>query len=182
MLEGLVVIEPSVFKDNRGCFFESYNAKSFLKQGIKSSFVQDNISISSYGVIRGLHYQEGEHAQAKLVQVLKGRVLDVVVDLRPWSKSYGEVFSIELSETNRLQLYIPRGFAHGFSVLSEEVLFHYKCDNYYNKESESGIVYTDPELNIDWGIPKDKEIISDKDLALPFLEHAEKAILQKSSQ
>jgi dTDP-4-dehydrorhamnose 3,5-epimerase len=132
--------------------------------------VQDNVSLSSYGVIRGLHFQSGEFAQAKLVQVLKGKVLDVAVDLRPDSPTFGQYYSVELSDENHLQFFIPRGFAHGFSVLSEEAVFHYKCDNYYHKESENGIVYNDSTLNIDWKIPKGKEIVSEKDLELTDFE------------
>lgn len=169
-LEGLLTIEIKVFDDARGCFFESYNSSRYKEAQIPADFVQDNVSLSSYGVIRGLHFQSGEFAQAKLVQVLKGRVLDVAVDLRPGSPTFGQHFSVELSDENHLQFFIPRGFAHGFSVLSEEAVFHYKCDNYYHKESESGIVFNDPTLNIDWMIPKGKEIVSEKDLELTGLE------------
>lgn len=163
------VLRPRVIEDNRGYFYESYNKNSFLAAtNLDVDFVQDNQSFSSYGVIRGLHAQAGEHAQAKLVRVLRGKVLDVVVDARVDSATYGKHFSIELSEQNKLQLFIPRGFFHGFSVLSEKALFFYKCDNYYNKSSERGINYADPSLSIDWKVPAAAEIITEKDLALPF--------------
>jgi dTDP-4-dehydrorhamnose 3,5-epimerase len=152
--DGLFIFELGVFEDARGCFFESFNVSRYEEKHITECFVQDNVSVSSYGVIRGLHFQSGEFAQAKLVQVLKGKVLDVAVDLRSDSPTFGQHYSVELSDENHLQFFIPRGFAHGFSVLSEEVMFHYKCDNYYHKESENGIVYNDSTLNIDWRIPK----------------------------
>ncbi|NLX71856.1 MAG: dTDP-4-dehydrorhamnose 3,5-epimerase [Bacteroidales bacterium] len=170
IIDGLQILETTAFWDSRGCFFESYHQLKYKEQGIACDFVQDNVSLSSYGVIRGLHFQSGEFAQAKLVQVLKGKVLDVAVDLRPGSPTFGQHYSVELSDENHLQFFIPRGFAHGFSVLSEEAVFHYKCDNYYHKESESGIVFNDPTLNIDWMIPKGKEIVSEKDLELTGLE------------
>jgi dTDP-4-dehydrorhamnose 3,5-epimerase len=165
-ITGLKIVKPSVFKDARGYFFESYNRDTYKNMGIDCEFVQDNVSKSEYGVIRGLHFQKEEYAQAKLVQVLSGKVLDVAVDLRPESSTYGKSYSIELSEENQLQLFVPRGFAHGFSVLSEEVLFQYKCDNFYNKASEGGIIYNDADLNIDWGIPREEELISEKDMML----------------
>ena len=169
-LKGCYIIEPKVFKDSRGYFFESFNAEKFEELiGQNGHFVQDNQSASTYGVVRGLHFQKGEHAQAKLVRVLEGMVLDVAVDIREGSETYGQYVSLELSAENNLQLYIPRGFAHGFSVLSERAVFAYKCDNGYNKESEGGIRFDDPLLNIDWGISKDKMQLSDKDLVLPFL-------------
>lgn len=172
-IEGVLLIKPSVFKDSRGYFFESYNRESFKKHGLDYQFIQDNQSYSSYGVIRGLHFQKGEHAQAKLVRVLKGKVLDVAVDTRPGSPTYGEHVAVELSDENFLQLLIPRGLAHGFSVLSETALFFYKCDNFYNKESEGGIVYNDPDLNIDWQIPQEKAEIADKDQKAPsFREYS----------
>lgn len=170
IIDGLQILETTAFWDSRGCFFESYHQLKYKEQGIACDFVQDNVSVSSYGVIRGLHFQTGAFAQAKLVQVLKGKVLDVAVDLRPGSPTFGQHYSVELSDENHLQFFIPRGFAHGFSVLSEEAVFHYKCDNYYHKESESGIVFNDPTLNIDWMIPKGKEIVSEKDLELTGLE------------
>ncbi len=169
-LKGCYIIEPKVFKDSRGYFFESFNAEKFEElTGQNGHFVQDNQSASTYGVVRGLHFQRGEHAQAKLVRVLEGMVLDVAVDIREGSGTYGQYVSLKLSAENNLQLYIPRGFAHGFSVLSERAVFSYKCDNGYNKESEGGIRFDDPLLNIDWGIPQDKMQLSDKDLILPFL-------------
>ncbi|WP_281615421.1 dTDP-4-dehydrorhamnose 3,5-epimerase [Flammeovirga sp. SubArs3] len=169
-LKDCYIIEPNVFGDRRGYFFESFHLKKFTEAtGLAVNFVQDNQSSSSYGVIRGLHFQKGVHAQAKLVRVLSGRVIDVAVDLRPGSETYGQHEAVELSADNRKQLFVPRGFAHGFSVLSETAEFSYKCDNYYNKESEGGIIYNDPELNIDWKIPFGKENISDKDAVLPLL-------------
>ena len=163
----LVVIEPRVFGDDRGHFFESYNEKVFAENGIKIKFVQDNQSMSSYGVIRGLHFQKEPHAQTKLVRVLSGKILDVVVDLRKGSKTYGQHYAIELSSENKRQLLVPKGFAHGFSVLSETAEVLYKCDDFYHKESESGIIYSDPLLNINWQIPPGKEVVSEKDLLLP---------------
>lgn len=168
-MKGLLIFEPKVFEDSRGYFFESYNENLFSKHGIDLRFVQDNQSSSAYGVIRGLHYQLPPHAQAKLVRVLSGRLLDVAVDIRKGSPTFGKAFSIELSAENKKQLFIPAGFAHGFSVLSEQAEVLYKCDSLYNKESEGGIHYNDPELNIDWQIPAGKEIISDKDRVLPRL-------------
>lgn len=170
-LQGCFIIEPPVFKDARGYFFESFNQKKFEDlTGANGSFVQDNQSASTYGVVRGLHFQKGEHAQAKLVRVIEGAVLDVAVDLRAGSETYGQWVSVELSAENNLQLYVPRGFAHGFSVLSETAVFAYKCDNGYNKESEGGLRYDDPELGINWGIPTEKMILSEKDLILPHLK------------
>jgi dTDP-4-dehydrorhamnose 3,5-epimerase len=169
-LQGCYVIEPTRHNDSRGYFFESFNEAKFEELTQQNGhFVQDNQSSSTYGVVRGLHFQKGEYAQAKLVRVLEGKVLDVAVDIRDGSPTYGQWLSVELSAENNLQLYIPRGFAHGFSVLSETAVFAYKCDNVYNKESEGGIRYDDPELNIDWGVPKQEMIVSDKDLVLPFL-------------
>lgn len=166
-LKDCVIIKPRVFEDSRGYFFESFNKKSFEdKTGMSGEFVQDNQSFSSYGVIRGLHAQSGAHAQAKLVRVLKGEVLDVAVDIRPDSPTFGQHIAVKLSAENKLQLYVPRGFLHGFSVLSDTAEFFYKCDNFYNKESELGIMYNDVELNIDWMIPTADASISDKDLIL----------------
>jgi dTDP-4-dehydrorhamnose 3,5-epimerase len=174
-LEGCFVIEPKIFNDERGYFLESYNEKTFQNGiGQPVQFVQDNQSYSSKGVLRGLHYQTGEHAQAKLVRVLQGEVLDVVVDIRPNSKTYGETFSVVLSGENQKQFYIPRGFAHGFLVLSETATFFYKCDNFYNKESECGIIYNDKSLNIDWKFSNDELLISEKDAILPTIENAKK--------
>ena len=167
-LKGCVVLTPSVFSDGRGSFFESYKKEAFnkaLRQEV--NFVQDNESFSSKGVLRGLHFQKGAFAQAKLVRVVHGSVLDVAVDLRPDSTTYGEHFSIELSAENKKQLFVPRGFAHGFVVLSDTAVFSYKCDNYYNKESERGIIYNDPTLNIDWILPSEQLQLSKKDLLLP---------------
>lgn len=173
-LEGCVIIEPKVFQDNRGYFFESFNQESFDKiNNSKTLFVQDNESFSSKGVLRGLHYQIGQYAQAKLVRVVKGEVLDVAVDIRLKSKTFGQYVSVVLSEKNKKQLFVPRGFAHGFVVLSETAIFSYKCDNYYNKQSERGIIYDDPRLNIDWMLTNEEFILSDKDLLLPNLDNAE---------
>ncbi len=171
-IEGLIVFEPNVFGDDRGYFYESYNASVFKEGGIDVNFVQDNISFSRRGVLRGLHYQLNPHAQAKLVRVNRGEVLDVVVDIRKSSKTYGQTYSIKLTGENKLQLFIPRGFAHGFVVLSDEAEFCYKCDNFYNKESEGGIIYNDPSLNIDWKIAEAEAILSEKDAILPKLENA----------
>ncbi|HLT32602.1 MAG TPA: dTDP-4-dehydrorhamnose 3,5-epimerase [Aquaticitalea sp.] len=169
-LRGCYIIEPTVFEDQRGYFFESFNQKEFEDVIGNVNFVQDNESLSTRGVLRGLHYQTGEYAQAKLVRVIKGNVLDVAVDIRKDSKTYGQQFSIELSETNKRQLFIPKGFAHGFIVLSDTAIFSYKCDNYYNKESEGGIIYNDETLNIDWQLSEKEFIISDKDRVLPTFE------------
>ncbi len=175
-LEGCFVIEPKIFNDERGYFLESFNENTFQKGiGQPVHFVQDNQSFSSKGVLRGLHYQTGEHAQAKLVRVLQGEVLDVVADIRPDSKTYGESFSVVLSGENQKQFFIPRGFAHGFLVLSDTATFFYKCDNFYNKESEGGIIYNDKSLNIDWQFSNAELLISEKDAILPTIENAKKA-------
>ncbi|MFH6603070.1 dTDP-4-dehydrorhamnose 3,5-epimerase [Maribacter algicola] len=172
-LKGCFVIEPTVFIDERGYFMESFNAERFNGAiGRKVDFVQDNQSYSTKGVVRALHYQIGEHAQAKLVRVLYGKVLDVAVDLRKDSPTYAEHIVVELSDENKKQLFIPKGFAHGFVTLSEEAEFFYKCDNYYNKASEGGIIFNDPTLNIDWRLPEDKLIVSVKDRILPTLQNA----------
>ena len=168
-LPGLLIFEPKVFADSRGYFFESYNEKIFKQQGITIRFVQDNQSSSSYGVIRGLHYQLNPYAQSKLIRVLSGSILDVAVDMRKGSPTFGRHFDIELSAENKKQLLVPKGFAHGFSVLSERAEVLYKCDEFYHKGSEGGIRFNDPALNIDWQIPPDKAIISDKDWILPGL-------------
>lgn len=165
---GLLIFEPNVFEDSRGYFFESYNEKIFQQEGIDSRWVQDNQSSSTYGVIRGLHYQLPPFAQAKLVRVLRGKILDVVVDIRKGSPTFGKVFTLKLSGKNRKQIYIPAGFAHGFSVLSEKAEVLYKCNTFYNKESEAGIIYNDPALAIDWMIPAADAIVSDKDKVLPL--------------
>jgi len=168
-IPGLFVFEPKIFEDSRGYFFESYNENNFSKQGIDTKFVQDNESSSQYGVIRGLHYQLNPHAQTKLIRVLEGKILDVVVDIRNGSPSFGKSLSIELSAENKKQLYIPAGFAHGFSVLSDKAVVFYKCDQFYNKESEGGIRFDDPQLKIDWKVPVEGATISDKDQNLPLL-------------
>ena len=163
-IQDLLVIEPEIYGDSRGYFFESFSKKKFeAATGVHADFVQDNESKSAYGVIRGLHFQKDPHAQAKLVRVVRGKVLDVAVDIRPDSPTYGRYHAEELSEDNHLQMFIPKGFAHGFSVLSDEAVLQYKCDGYYNPESEGGIAWNDPDLNIDWGIPAEKVILSAKD-------------------
>ena len=169
-IDGVIIIEPRVFPDSRGCFFESWNKKVFENAGLFYDFVQDNQSESCYGTIRGLHFQRGEHAQAKLVRVISGSVLDVAVDLRPNSPTFGQHVAVELSEKNRRQLLIPRGFAHGFSVLSEKAIFAYKCDNGYCKDAEGGLLYNDPALGIDWNVPAEKALLSDKDKINPPLK------------
>lgn len=170
-LKGCFTLQPWVFKDERGYFFESFNQKAFTElTGSHTVFVQDNQSLSAYGTVRGLHFQTGEHAQAKLVRVIEGRVFDIAVDMRKDSTTYGQWFGTELSGENNLQLFIPKGFAHGFSVLSDTALFTYKCDSFYHKAAEGGIRYDDPTLAIDWQIPRDKMILSEKDLLLPYLD------------
>lgn len=172
-LEGCFVLEPIIFKDKRGYFFESFNEEKFHTLiNNKVVFVQDNESFSSKGVLRGLHYQVGEYAQSKLVRVIKGKVLDVAVDLRANSKTFGKHVALELSEDNKKQLFVPRGFAHGFIVLSDTAIFSYKCDNFYNKAAEGGIIYNDPMLNIDWQLPDNELLVSKKDAILPTLENA----------
>tara|TARA_B110000971_G_scaffold121303_1_gene124243 strand:+ start:1935 stop:2486 length:552 start_codon:yes stop_codon:yes gene_type:complete len=163
-LKGCFIVEPQVFGDERGNFFEVFNKKIFEeKTGVEIDFVQDNQSISQRGVLRGLHIQKGEFAQAKLVRVVKGKVLDVAVDFRKDSPTFGKHFSIELSEENNKQLFVPRGFLHGFSTLEDNTIFSYKCDNYYQPDAEDGVIYNDEDLNIDWGIPLDEVILSIKD-------------------
>jgi len=163
-LQDCCIIHDTVFEDSRGYFFESFNARKFESlTGINAQFVQDNQSASTRGVLRGLHMQTGEYAQAKLVRVLEGRVLDVAVDLRKYSSTFGKAFTVELSAENHKQLYIPRGFAHGFVVLSGKAVFFYKCDNFYNKESELGIMYDDPDLKIDWQLLGNELVLSEKD-------------------
>ena len=171
-IEGVVIIEPRIFNDDRGYFFESWNQQAFDKQVRRVRFVQDNQSKSTYGVLRGLHFQRGRHAQSKLVRVVRGTVLDVAVDIRKGSPTFGRHVAVELSEENQRQFFIPRGFAHGFSVLSEEAIFQYKCDNLYNKESEGAIAWDDPALAIDWRIPADRVILSEKDAHHPLLADA----------
>ena len=166
-LKGCFIIELTFFNDGRGSFFESFNQKVFEeKTGLKVNFVQDNQSISQRGVIRGLHLQKGEFAQAKLTRVVKGRVIDVAVDLRKYSPTFGKHFSIELTGENKKQLFIPKGFAHGFSVLEDDTIFAYKCDHYYNKESEFGVVYNDKELDIDWMLNEEEIVLAEKDKEL----------------
>ena len=169
-IQGVLIIEPDVYGDRRGYFFESFNRQRFEEMtGIAVDFVQDNESLSTYGVVRGLHFQKPPRAQAKLVRVVKGRVLDVAVDLRKDSPTYGHHVSVELSDENHRQLFIPKGFAHGFSVLSEEVVFQYKCDDYYAPETEGAVAWDDPDLAIDWKIPAEKIILSEKDRNHPRL-------------
>jgi dTDP-4-dehydrorhamnose 3,5-epimerase len=173
-LKDCFIIYNTVFRDERGYFFESFNKKTFSeKTGLEVDFVQDNQSRSQYGVLRGLHFQKGDHAQAKLVRVLEGRVLDVVVDLRKGSPSFGQSFSMELAHDTDTQLYVPRGFAHGFIVLSDAATFFYKCDNYYNRTAEGGLAYNDPELAIDWKVDPADIILSDKDQLNPRLKELE---------
>ena len=162
-IDGVVIIEPKVFGDERGYFFESFSEEWFRENVCDTQFVQDNESKSKYGVLRGLHFQKTPFAQAKLVRVVKGRVLDVAVDIRKDSPTFGKHVAVELSEENKRQFFIPRGFAHGFVVLSDEAVFQYKCDNYYAPQSEGGIIWNDPELNIDWQIPEEDIILSEKD-------------------
>lgn len=167
-LKGCFILEPSVYKDERGFFYESYNKKRFNEvTNLNIDFVQDNQSASSYGVIRGLHFQTGEFAQSKLVRVLLGKVLDVIVDLRKGSETFGQQFSIILDDVDHKQLFVPKGFAHGFITLSERSIFSYKCDNFYDKDSENGIIYNDATLSINWHLPREDFIISEKDILLP---------------
>jgi len=172
-LPGLVVIEPRVFEDDRGYFFESYNKKRYVDAGITETFIQDNESKSVRGVVRGLHYQLGDYSQAKLVRVVQGKVYDIAVDLRKGSPTFGEWFGIELSGDNKKQLFVPRGFAHGFSVLSETAIFTYKCDNIYNQKAERSINPFDPKLGIDWNLNESEQIVSDKDKQAPIFDDAE---------
>ncbi|MBN8685070.1 MAG: dTDP-4-dehydrorhamnose 3,5-epimerase [Chitinophagales bacterium] len=169
-IEGLIVFEPAVFSDERGYFFESYNRRTWEQAGIQCDFVQDNQARSTRGVLRGLHYQSGEMAQAKLVRVVEGEVLDVAVDLRPDSATYGQWYGIRLSAENKKQLFVPRGFAHGYLVLSETAEFAYKCDNFYSKAHEGGLRYDDPKVGIDWGFDLSQVIVSEKDKELPYLD------------
>ena len=168
---GLLIFEPRVFEDNRGYFFESYNQKLFSDEGVEINFVQDNQASSTFGVIRGLHFQLDPFAQTKLIRCLSGTIIDAVVDIRKNSPTYGKAYTIELSAENKKQLLVPKGFAHGYSVISETAEVFYKCDEFYHKESEGGIAWNDPALNIDWQIPADKSTVSDKDQKLPTLEN-----------
>ena len=172
-IEGVVIIEPRIFKDARGYFFESFSERDFCKEVREVRFVQDNESKSSYGVLRGLHFQKPPFCQSKLVRVIKGAVLDVAVDIRKGSPTFGKHVAVELTEDNHRQFFVPIGFAHGFSVLSDEVIFQYKCDNFYAPQSEGAIAWNDPDLNIDWRIPAEKVILSEKDKNHPCLKDAE---------
>lgn len=172
-IEDVVIIEFDVFGDARGYFFESYSQKKFDEQVRPVKFVQDNESKSKYGVLRGLHFQKGKHAQSKLVRVVKGRVLDVAVDIRKGSPTFGKWVAVELTEDNHRQLFVPRGFAHGFSVLSEEAIFQYKCDNLYAPQSEGAIAWNDPDIGIDWQLPAEDVLLSAKDAAHPMLKDSE---------
>ena len=167
------IIEPRFFCDSRGYFFESWNEKRYIENGISCRWIQDNESKSSYGVLRGLHFQKAPYAQSKLVRVVKGAVLDVAVDIRKGSPTFGKHVAVELSEDNHRQLFIPRGFAHGFVVLTDEVIFQYKCDNFYAPQSEGAIAWDDPDLGIDWRVPVDKVLLSEKDSRHPSLKDAE---------
>ena len=173
-LPGVLIIEPDVFGDDRGYFYESFNKKRFQElTGIDVNFIQDNESRSKYGVVRGLHFQKGEFAQTKLVHVAQGKILDVTVDIRRDSPTFGQYVATELSDSNHRQLYIPRGYAHGFSVLSEEAIFQYKCDNLYAPQAEGAIAWNDPEIGIDWGLPAEDVLLSAKDAAHPLLKDSE---------
>ncbi|MDT0294663.1 dTDP-4-dehydrorhamnose 3,5-epimerase [Mesonia ostreae] len=170
-LRDCFIVEPSVFKDARGYFLESFNQQKFQEEtGLVVNFVQDNQSVSQKGTLRGLHFQTGEAAQAKLVRVILGEIQDVMVDLRPDSETYLQKFSCVLNSENQLQLFVPKGFAHGFVCLTDEVIFSYKCDNYYDKAAEAGIIFNDPQLHIDWKLPQEQLIISEKDKGLPTLK------------
>lgn len=171
-IEGVVIIEPKVFGDDRGYFFESFSQPRFDELVRPVKFVQDNESKSKYGVLRGLHFQKGQHAQSKLVRVVKGRVLDVAVDIRKGSPTFGKYVAVELTEDNHRQFFVPRGFAHGFAVMSEEAIFQYKCDNLYAPESEGAIIWNDPEIGIDWGLAAEDVVLSPKDMCHPMLKDA----------
>jgi dTDP-4-dehydrorhamnose 3,5-epimerase len=168
-IEGVVIIEPRIFKDDRGYFYESFSQREFEEKVYRTTFVQDNQSKSSYGVLRGLHFQKPPYCQSKLVRCIKGAVLDVAVDIRKGSPTFGKYVAVELSEDNHRQFFVPRGFAHGFAVLTPEAVFQYKCDNFYNKESEGSVAWNDPQLAIDWRIPADKVLLSEKDKLSKFL-------------
>ncbi len=172
-IDGVVIIEPQVFEDERGYFFESYNQAKMEEAGLHYNFIQDNQSKSRYGTVRGIHFQKGEFSQAKLVRVLEGTVLDVAVDLRRNSPTFGKYVAVELSAENKKQLLIPRGFGHGFSVLTPTAVFAYKCDNVYNKASEGGIRFNDPDINVDWKINQEEAVLSEKDKNAPFLKEVE---------
>lgn len=172
-IEGVVILQPRIFKDERGYFFESFSQRDFEQEVCRTVFVQDNESCSCYGVLRGLHFQKPPHVQSKLVRVVKGQVLDVAVDIRRGSPTFGKHVAVELSDENKRQFFLPRGFAHGFVVLSEEAVFQYKCDNYYAPESEGALAWNDPELAIDWRIPANEIILSEKDKKHPCLREAD---------
>ena len=172
-IEGVVIIEPRIFKDERGYFYESFSQREFEEKVCRTTFVQDNQSKSSYGVLRGLHFQKPPHCQSKLVRCIKGAVLDVAVDIRKGSPTFGKYVAVELTEENHRQFFVPRGFAHGFAVLSEEAVFQYKCDNFYCKESEGAIAWNDPQLAIDWKIPADRVLLSEKDRLNKNIDEAE---------
>lgn len=172
-IDGVVIIEPCIFRDDRGYFFESFSQRDFQEKVCNTVFVQDNESKSSYGVLRGLHFQKTPYAQSKLVRVIKGAVLDVAVDIRKGSPTFGQHVAVELTEDNHRQFFIPRGFAHGFSVLTDEVIFQYKCDNFYAPQSEGALAWDDPDLGIDWRIPTDKVLLSEKDRHHSRLRDAE---------
>lgn len=172
-IDGVVIIEPRIFRDERGYFFESFSQRDFQEKVCNTVFVQDNESKSSYGVLRGLHFQKPPYAQSKLVRVIKGAVLDVAVDIRKGSPTFGQHVAVELTEDNHRQFFIPRGFAHGFSVLTDEVIFQYKCDNFYAPQSEGALAWDDPNLGIDWRIPTDKVLLSEKDRHHSRLRDAE---------
>lgn len=172
-IDGVVIIEPRIFRDDRGYFFESFSQRDFQEKVCNTVFVQDNESKSSYGVLRGLHFQKTPYAQSKLVRVIKGAVLDVAVDIRKGSPTFGQHVAVELTEDNHRQFFIPRGFAHGFSVLTDEVIFQYKCDNFYAPQSEGALAWDDPDLGIDWRIPTDKVLLSEKDRHHSRLRDAE---------
>ena len=172
-IEGVVIIKPRIFADERGYFFESFSQKEFEQKVCKTTFVQDNESKSSYAVLRGLHFQKMPYAQSKLVRVIKGKVLDIAVDIRKGSLTFGKYIATELSEENKLQFFVPRGFAHGFVVLSKEAVFQYKCDNYYSPVSEAGLAWNDPDLNIDWQVPELDIVLSAKDTKNSLLSESE---------
>lgn len=170
-IEGLVIVEPRIFRDDRGYFYESFSQREFEENVCRTTFVQDNQSMSSYGVVRGLHFQKPPYCQSKLVRCIKGAVLDVAVDIRKGSPTFGKYVAVELTEDNHRQFFVPRGFAHGFAVLSEVAVFQYKCDNYYNKESEGAIAWNDEQIAVDWRLPSEKVILSEKDkLSKPLAE------------
>ncbi|MBQ5751323.1 MAG: dTDP-4-dehydrorhamnose 3,5-epimerase [Bacteroidaceae bacterium] len=172
-IEGVVIIEPRIFKDERGYFYESFSQREFEEKVCRTTFVQDNQSKSSYGVLRGLHFQKPPYSQSKLVRCIKGAVLDVAVDIRKGSPTFGKYVAVELTEENHRQFFVPRGFAHGFAVLSDEAVFQYKCDNFYNKESEGAVAWNDPQLGIDWRVPADRIILSEKDKLSKSVAEAE---------